>query len=89
MGIGNIANTGMRAAMANMETISNNIANANTIGFKRSNVNFSDIYPSAGGGSGTQIGLGVNVSSISQDFSTSGFVLTNSGLISGLVGILL
>ncbi len=80
MGIGNIANTGMRAAMANMETISNNIANANTIGFKRSNVNFSDIYPSASGTSGTQIGLGVNVGSISQDFSTSGFVLTNSGL---------
>lgn len=65
MGIGNIANTGMKAAMTNMEIISNNISNANTVGFKKSFANFSDVMAS---GSGTQTGLGVNIQSVKQDF---------------------
>src|SRR5688572_5143642 len=71
MGIGNIANTGMRAAMTQMEVISNNISNSNTIGFKGSRVNFADLYPS-GGGSNTQAGLGVNVVGVEQSFKSGG-----------------
>jgi len=69
MGIGNIADTGMQAAMSNMEVISNNIANANTIGFKRSNINFADIYPSSNGAAASQVGMGVAVTSVIQDFT--------------------
>lgn len=76
MGIGNIANTGMNAAMSNMEVISNNIANSNTTGFKKSYINFQDIYPSGSGASTIQIGLGVNVSSVLQDFSSGGTLPT-------------
>ena len=77
MGMGNIANTGMRAAMTNMEAISNNIANANTVGFKRSRVNFIDLYPAGNGGaSGNAVGLGVSVSGIDQNFSTGGIEST-------------
>jgi flagellar hook protein FlgE len=72
MGIGNIANTGMRAAMTEMEVISNNISNANTIGFKSSSANFADIYPSSSGGGNTQAGLGVNLVSIQQNFKSGG-----------------
>lgn len=72
MGMGNIADTGMQAAMSNMEIISNNIANANTAGYKRSSINFADIFPSANGSSGNQIGLGVTIGSISQDFTPGG-----------------
>ncbi len=79
MGVGNIANTGLKAAMTNMETISNNIANANTVGFKQSSVNFADIY-SGGSNSINQVGMGVSVNSISQDFSSAGTQLTNRGL---------
>lgn len=79
MGIGNIADTGMQAAMSHMEVISNNIANANTIGFKQSSINFADIYPSAGGAS-NQIGLGVDVASVMQDFSKGSYSNTQQGL---------
>jgi flagellar hook protein FlgE len=72
MGIGNIANTGMRAAMTEMEVISNNISNANTIGFKSSSANFADIYPSSSGGGNSQAGLGVNLVSIQQNFKSGG-----------------
>lgn len=78
MGIGNIADTGMRAAMSDMEIISNNIANANTIGFKRSYGTFGDIYPyGAGGGGSLQAGLGVSMRSINQDFTNGGALYTN------------
>lgn len=80
MGIGNIADTGMQAAMSNMEVISNNIANANTIGFKRSFINFADIYQSGNGTAGINIGLGVNVSAVTQDFATSGYEHTSGAL---------
>ncbi|WP_165474814.1 flagellar hook protein FlgE [Legionella nagasakiensis] len=79
MGVGNIVQTGLKAAMTNIETISNNIANANTVGFKKSHVNFADIYM-GGALSGKQSGLGVKTSSIQQDFSTGRIELTDRGL---------
>ncbi len=72
MGIGNIANTGMKAAMTEMEVISNNISNANTYGFKKSYVSFSDVYPASNGGSNLQAGLGVSISGIKQNFGGAG-----------------
>ncbi len=72
MGIGNIANTGMKAAMTEMEVISNNISNANTYGFKKSYVSFSDVYPASNGGSNLQAGLGVSISGVRQNFAGSG-----------------
>lgn len=80
MGIGNIANTGMQAAMSNMEVISNNIANAGTYGFKKSYINFADIYPSTSGGSSTTPGIGVSVTSISQNFASGGYAPTGQPL---------
>lgn len=79
MGIGNIADTGMQAAMSNMEVISHNIANANTIGFKKSYINFSDIYPSSNGSS-NMIGLGVDVSSVNQNFAAGSYTRTSQPL---------
>src|SRR6185312_13260948 len=76
MGMGNIATTGMQAAMSNMEVISNNIANANTGGFKQSTASFSDIFPSGNAASGPQIGIGVALESVTQDFSPGGFEST-------------
>lgn len=68
MGIGSIANSGMNASMQEMEVISNNIANAATPGFKKSYINFADVYPANSGAS--QPGLGVAVTNILQTFTT-------------------
>ena len=38
-----IAATGMHAQQLNVDTISNNLANVNTLGFKRARVNFEDL----------------------------------------------
>lgn len=75
MGIGNIANTGMKASMQNMEIISNNIANSSTYGFKRSFANFNDLY--ANTGSTIQIGMGVQLANVIQDFSGGDYTSTN------------
>lgn len=76
MGIGNIATTGMQAAMTNMEVISNNIANSNTYAYKASYANFADLYPT-GNASSVQPGLGVSVTGIQQDFKPGGTTPTS------------
>jgi flagellar hook protein FlgE len=65
--MGRIASTGLETAMSQMDVISNNIANANTCGFKASTTQFEDIYQSSGT-SNTTVGLGVNLASINQNF---------------------
>ncbi len=72
-----IAATGMLAQQTNVEVISNNIANVNTTGFKRSRAEFQDLLyqnirrigSSSGSGSevvptGVQIGVGVQTAAI-------------------------
>ena len=82
MSMGNIATTGMQAAMSNMDVISNNISNANTLGFKKSTASFSDLFPSGNDASGLQIGLGVNLSGVQQNFQPGG--ISDTGLPSDL-----
>ncbi|CAG9173905.1 flagellar hook protein FlgE [Cupriavidus pampae] len=55
--------SGLNAAAANLDVIGNNIANANTIGFKSATAQFSDVY------AGSKIGLGVSVNSVVQSFN--------------------
>lgn len=74
----NISISGLKAATKDMEVISNNIANANTVGFKRSRSNFSDIY--ANGLLSNDMGLGVTVSSVSQIFTQGAVELTGRTL---------
>lgn len=80
MGMGNIANSGMQAAMSDMDVISNNVANADTPGFKKSSARFADLFPiESGSNSGNlQIGLGVTLSGIEQNFDPAGFTPTDS-----------
>lgn len=67
--------SGLRVHQAKMDVIGNNIANVNTVGFKRSAVTFQEVFSQTlkgagspqGGRGGTnpqQIGLGVNVASM-------------------------
>jgi flagellar basal-body rod protein FlgG len=88
----NTAATGMQAQQTNMDVISNNIANVNTTGFKRSRAEFEDLLyqtvkePGAQTGAnsispnGVQIGLGVRPSSVSKDFEVGAPKMTKNAL---------
>lgn len=78
---------GVSAAQTSLNVISNNIANINTTAFKSSSTNFSEVYSSTmssgtaasgttGGINPMQVGLGVQVSSISKDFTSGTWVAT-------------
>jgi len=75
-----IAATGMTAQETKLDTIANNLANANTTGFKRQDADFEDLLyqnlraattNAAGGASpaGAQVGSGARVVSTSRAFS--------------------
>jgi flagellar hook protein FlgE len=78
--------TGLDASSTELEVVGDNIANANTIGFKKSRADFADalsqnlIGATASGGG--QIGLGVNVQVI-QKIMTQGS-LSNTGIATDL-----
>jgi flagellar basal-body rod protein FlgG len=73
--------SGMSAQQTNVDVIANNIANVNTIGFKRQRTNFQDLFydiataPGVRAGeqgrnpTGTQIGNGVRLSSTPRIFA--------------------
>ncbi len=77
--------SGLRVHQTKMDVIGNNIANVNTVGFKASSVNFSDVYyqtiqsatgpnaaTGAGGQNAKQIGLGASVASIVASITQPG-----------------
>ncbi|ANN78291.1 flagellar hook protein FlgE [Bordetella flabilis] len=64
--------SGLDAASQNLDVIGNNIANANTVGFKAATATFADIYATS------RVGLGVKVASIDQRF-TVGNVSSTGG----------
>ena len=73
--------SGLNAATKSLEAIGNNVANANTVGFKQSQVQFSDVYAnSLVGSGGTQIGIGTQVSRVAQQFSQGNVTASNNPL---------
>ena len=76
-----IALTGINAASVELESISNNIANSATTGFKRSSVEFADVYASSAfGGSTASTGQGVRVANIRQEFLQGDLEFTTRNL---------
>ncbi|KZE53116.1 flagellar basal-body rod protein FlgG [Brevibacillus parabrevis] len=81
--------SGMRGFQTKLDVIGNNIANVNTVGFKKGRVMFQDILsqnvqgagaPTDGGKGGTnptQIGLGSSIASIDTVFSAGSPMTTN------------
>ena len=71
--------SGLNSTSKSLEVIGNNIANANTFGAKGSRAEFSDLYASALNGSGTnQIGIGVSLSSVAQQFTQGNITATEN-----------
>ena len=76
-----IALTGLSAAQNDLEVISNNIANSETTGFKRSRAEFADIYASSEFGvSSNAIGQGVQLAGIQQQFTDGDITFTDNAL---------
>ncbi|WP_047709180.1 flagellar hook protein FlgE [Plesiomonas sp. ZOR0011] len=76
-----ISLSGLFAAQKDLSTTSNNIANANTIGFKESRAEFSDVYSSSiFSNPKTTVGGGVQTSMISQQFHEGSTRYTNNPL---------
>ncbi|MBU0622666.1 MAG: flagellar hook protein FlgE [Gammaproteobacteria bacterium] len=73
--------SGLNAASKNLDVISNNVANANTVGFKASQAQFADVYASSLGGSGAgQIGIGTMVAAVAQQFTQGNITSSNNSL---------
>ena len=70
--------SGLNASSKNLEVIGNNVANANTIGFKQSRAEFGDMYATAL--AGRSIGIGVNLQAVTQQFSQGNITTTDNVL---------
>jgi len=80
--------SGLDSFQTDMNVIGNNIANVNTDGFKSATVNFADSFSntlqaatgatsSTGSSNAIQVGTGVNIDSISNNWSTGTLSATN------------
>jgi len=86
----NTAATGMQAQQANLDVLSNNLANISTNGFKKSRTEFEDLMyqtqkePGQATGlnsvspTGVQTGLGVKTGAIQKDFSHGSSIVTKN-----------
>jgi len=73
--------SGLNAAQADLNVTGNNIANANTSGFKQSRPEFADVFAASFSGvSSTAVGSGVRVSAVTQEFSQGNIEFTSSNL---------
>ncbi|MDP2901549.1 MAG: flagellar hook protein FlgE [Methylovulum sp.] len=73
--------SGLNAAANNLAVTGNNIANANTTGFKKSRSEFADMYASAMAGiSKTQPGMGVKIAEVAQQFNQGNLESTENSL---------
>jgi flagellar hook protein FlgE len=73
--------SGLAGASNDLDVIGNNIANANTIGFKQGQAQFADVYAnSVATAVNTQIGLGTRLAQVQQQFSQGQITTTNQAL---------
>ena len=92
------AGTGMEAFQFNLDVIANNLANAGSTAFKRSRVNFEDLYYERLKSPGTQdslgnltptgieVGLGTRVSGTESDFAPGNLIQTDGPYDVAIVG---
>ena len=75
--------SGLAAAAKNLEIIGNNVANANTVGFKESSAQFGDVFAASvngGSGSNLQVGIGTEVQKVLPVFTQGNITVTQNPL---------
>ena len=76
-----IALSGLTAASSDLDVTSNNVANANTVGFKSSRAEFADVYASGSANLNTSTsGEGVRVDANAQQFAQGNITTTQGNL---------
>ncbi len=74
--------SGLNSSSKALDVISNNVANASTVGFKSSSAIFADMYASAmvGGVTNLQVGIGSKVAAVAQSFTQGNLTATSNPL---------
>src|SRR3954465_6069380 len=72
--------SGLNAAAKNLDVIGNNVANANTVGFKAAGAEFSDVFATSVGGGGAQVGIGTSINAVNTSFTQGNINVTGSSL---------
>jgi flagellar hook protein FlgE len=73
--------SGLNASSRDLEVIGNNVANANTYGAKASRAEFADMYANSMNGAGSNnVGIGVQVATIAQQFTQGNITTTDNPL---------
>lgn len=73
--------SGINSSAAELNVISNNVANASTTGYKQSTIQFADVFATSNlGSSSNAIGSGVKISEINQQFSQGNIEFTDNNL---------
>jgi flagellar hook protein FlgE len=73
--------SGLSASSNDLDVIGNNIANANTVGFKQSTAQFADLYANTIATTvNNQIGIGTQLAGVQQDFTQGTFKTTGQAL---------
>ena len=76
-----IALSGLTAASSDLDVTANNIANANTVGFKDSRAEFADVYSAGAVNLNTSVvGQGVRLTTTAQQFTQGNISSTSSNL---------
>jgi len=73
--------SGLNTAAKAIDSTSHNIANSSTVGYKASVAHFADVYAASLNGAGaSQIGIGVNLAAVQQQFTQGNITSTNNPL---------
>ncbi|MBS1189629.1 MAG: flgE [Rhodocyclaceae bacterium] len=73
--------SGLNTSSKAIDVVSNNIANASTVGFKSAAAHFADVYAaSLSGGGAQQIGIGTTLAAVQQEFTQGNITTTNNPL---------
>ncbi|MCH8180637.1 MAG: flagellar hook protein FlgE [Proteobacteria bacterium] len=73
--------SGLNTSSKSLEVIGNNVANANTYGFKNSRTEFADMYAASLGGAGNNgIGIGARIGAVAQQFTQGNITTTSNNL---------
>ncbi|SAL18357.1 flagellar hook protein FlgE [Caballeronia sordidicola] len=73
--------SGLSGASSDLDVIGNNIANANTVGFKESQAQFADMYAnSVASAVNNQVGIGTKLAEVQQQFGQGTITSTNQAL---------
>lgn len=71
--------SGLNVATKKLDTIGNNVANGNTVGFKQSRTEFADVFAtSLFGVASTAVGIGAQVTGIAQQFTQGNISSTSN-----------